>query len=106
MYEEGLVRFATAKYKPLGTEKFTKYTHLTNYSVNKKNANFLQNTDAAQDSYGSKWSLSALWKYCKNNGIDDTMIKRNIEDVINKTIISAEHHMSKAFEMYVPYQKN
>lgn len=29
-----------------------------------------------------------------------------MEDVIIKTIISAEHHMSKAFEMYVPYQKN
>jgi hypothetical protein len=63
MYEEGLVRFATAKYKPLGKENFSKYTHLTNYSINKKNANFLQNNDAAHDSYGSKWSLSGLWKY-------------------------------------------
>ncbi len=106
VYEEGLVRFATAKYKPLGTEKFTKYTHLTNYSVNKKNANFLQNSDAAEDNYGSKWSLSGLWKYCKGNGIDANKIKRDMEDVIIKTIISAEHQMSKAFEMYVPYQKN
>ena len=106
MYEEGLVRFATAKYKPLGTEKFTKYTHLTNYSVNKKNANFLQNADAAQDNFGSKWSLSALWKYCKSYGIDDVAIKRGIEDVIIKTMISAEHHMTNAHEMYVPYSKN
>jgi tubulin polyglutamylase TTLL5 len=87
VYEEGLVRFATAKYKDLGTERFTKYTHLTNYSVNKKNANFLQNNDAAQDGYGSKWSLSALWKYCKNNGIDEVMIRRRIEDVIIKTML-------------------
>jgi phosphoenolpyruvate carboxylase len=106
VYEEGLARFATAKYKPLGVGKFTKYTHLTNYSVNKKNANFLQNNDAATDNYGSKWSLSAFWKYCKNNGVDVDTIKRRIEDVIIKTILSAEHQMSKAFEMYVPYQKN
>lgn len=106
MYEEGLVRFATAKYKPLGKENFSKYTHLTNYSINKKNANFLQNNDASQDSYGSKWSLTALWKYCKTKGIDDVLMKNNIEEVIIKTIISAEHHMTKAYEMYVPYSKN
>lgn len=106
MYEEGLVRFATAKYKPIGVSNFTKYTHLTNYSVNKKNANFLQNNDASQDNYGSKWSLTALWKYCRSNGIDDVQIKKRIEDVVIKTLISAEHCMSKAFEMYVPYQKN
>ena len=106
MYEEGLVRFATAKYKPLGTEKFAKYTHLTNYSVNKKNANFLQNNDASQDNYGSKWSLTALWKYCKSNNIDDEIIKRRIEDVVIKTMLSAENTMSKAFDMYVPYHKN
>lgn len=106
MYEEGLVRFATAKYKDLGTDKFTKYTHLTNYSVNKKNANFIQNSDASQDNYGSKWSLSALWRYCKNNGIDGDMIRRRIEDVVIKTLLSVENIMSKAHEMYVPYQKN
>ena len=105
MYEEGLVRFATAKYKPLGKESFTKYTHLTNYSVNKKNANFIQNNDASQDNYGSKWSLTAFWKYCKNNGIDDLKIRRRIEDVVIKSVISAEHVMSKAFDMFVPYHK-
>ena len=105
MYEEGLVRFATAKYKPLGTENFTKYTHLTNYSVNKKNANFLQNNDASQDNYGSKWSLTAFWKYWKSNGIDDSKIRRRIEDVVIKSVISGEHIMSKAFDMFVPYQK-
>lgn len=106
MYEEGLVRFATAKYKDLGTEKFAKYTHLTNYSVNKFNANFIQNADAAHDSYGSKWSLSAFWKYCKSNGIDDVLLRNRMEDLIIKTILSVEHIMTKAFEMYVPYQKN
>jgi hypothetical protein len=33
-------------------------------------------------------------------------MKSNIEEVIIKTIISAEYQMSKAYEMYVPYSKN
>ena len=67
MYEEGLVRFATAKYKPISDklDRFSKYSHLTNYSVNKNNANFIENKDASQDAVGSKWSLSALWKHLK-----------------------------------------
>ena len=65
MYEEGLARFGTAKYIPIsGTlDQLSKYRHLTNYSVNKNNANFIENTDASKDGEGSKWSLSALWKH-------------------------------------------
>lgn len=38
IYEEGLARFATQKYDNVGTT--SKYMHLTNYSINKKNAAF------------------------------------------------------------------
>ena len=45
IYNDGLVRFATEKYSldPKGFNK--KYVHLTNFSVNKKSANFVKNTD-------------------------------------------------------------
>jgi hypothetical protein len=47
MYEDGLVRFATHKYKPfVANGKQSQYTHLTNYSLNKFSANFQNNTDA------------------------------------------------------------
>jgi hypothetical protein len=39
MYEEGLARFATCKYDQSGGAK-SKFMHLTNYSINKKNAAF------------------------------------------------------------------
>ena len=42
MFEEGLARFATCKYNNdagAGGQK-SKYMHLTNYSINKKNAAF------------------------------------------------------------------
>lgn len=41
IYEEGLARFATAKYISIEKDSTSQYTHLTNYSVNKNNANFL-----------------------------------------------------------------
>ena len=46
MYEEGLARFATCKYEqansqiPGATGTKSKFMHLTNYSINKKNAAF------------------------------------------------------------------
>lgn len=47
VYEEGLVRLATVKYTSvISTLKQNQYTHLTNYSLNKKNAAFVNNQDA------------------------------------------------------------
>jgi hypothetical protein len=49
VYEDGLVRFATQKYVShlqAGNSKAAKFTHLTNYSINKNGANFVENTDA------------------------------------------------------------
>ena len=45
IYEDGLVRFATQKYQSslnsnASNAKAQKYVHLTNYSLNKNNANF------------------------------------------------------------------
>ena len=37
MYDDGLVRFATKKYS---NDVSSRFTHLTNYSLNKKSANF------------------------------------------------------------------
>ena len=34
--------------------------HLTNFSVNKKNINFVKTNAEDEDGKGSKWSLSAL----------------------------------------------
>ena len=43
IYEDGLVRFATVKYS-LDPEAFdNKFIHLTNYSINKKNEDYIQN---------------------------------------------------------------
>lgn len=105
MYEEGLTRFATQKYSNETGGK-SRYQHLTNYSVNKFNANFIKNTDAAQDDQGSKWTLSALRKRLRELKINDVLIFKKIEDIILKTIIAAESIINNAVEMYVPYKNN
>lgn len=37
-------------------------------------------------------------------GIDDNLIFSKIEDIINKTIISVEHIINNAVDMFVPYK--
>ena len=108
IYDEGLVRFATVKYQPIteAIDEFSKYTHLTNYAVNKKNANFIENTDADEDDVGSKWSLSALWKHYRSLDIDPKIVWDQIDDIVIKTFISAEHHINKAFAEQVVHQSN
>jgi hypothetical protein len=100
IYEEGLTRFATSKYNNsnIGNHKQSKYTHLTNYSLNKNNPNFVANTDSSADNVGSKWSITALRKALKEAGIDDAAIWKKIDDIIIKTILSAESIMFQAVD--------
>ena len=69
IYDEGLVRFATCKYQSQpsqqGFSKASKFMHLTNFSVNKKNLNFVSNTEDQDDRSSSKWALSNLKKAMK-----------------------------------------
>jgi tubulin polyglutamylase TTLL5 len=59
VFKEGLARFASETYSTKQA-KTNKFQHLTNYSINKKNENFIQNEDQTQDDVGFKWSLSAF----------------------------------------------
>ena len=79
--------------------------HLTNFSVNKKNPNFVQNEDE-DDRNSSKWSLSNLKKAMKEQGIDPQPIWKKIEDVVIKTIIAAEQKMFSGFAEQVPFRNN
>lgn len=110
MYKEGLARFATQKYEAgaegSGGGRGSRYMHLTNYSINKNAHNFVKNTDADQDDIGQKWSLRALRKRLREAGIDDEAIWAKIEDIVIKTIISAEPMLNNGMELYVPFRTN
>lgn len=88
MYDEGLTRFASEPYST--SARASRYSFLTNYSVNKKNDKFVQNSDVKQDNIGHKWSFSALMKFLKANKIDTQLLSSRIYDIVIKTIISIE----------------
>ncbi|GAA54001.1 tubulin polyglutamylase TTLL5 [Clonorchis sinensis] len=111
IYEEGLVRFATVRYQPGFKHLRSQCMHLTNYSVNKKNFEFVHNDDANVEDYGSKWSLGALLRYLRSEGADVTGLMLRIEDVIVKSFLSVLSPIvatcnlfptcqSKCFELY------
>lgn len=89
VYNEGLVRFASEPYN-LESIKSNVYAHLTNYSINKKSENFVQNQNLSERDFGNKWSLSALQSHLEQLGIDMKAVWARIYDSIIKSLISVE----------------
>lgn len=61
MFKEGLARFATAKYTNNPKSCDQRFIHLTNYSVNKHNEDYVKNegNGGAEDNEdASKWNLA------------------------------------------------
>ena len=92
LYEEGLVRFASNKYTADSAQLSDVYMHLTNYSINENSDSYRPNEDSEKRE-GHKWTLSSLWQYFSENGIDQKPVWDRIKDLVIKTIISAEHSM-------------
>ena len=71
--EDGLVRFAVMKYKAGGKHYRKKGAHITNYSINKNSAAYV---DSDSDCHGSKWSLQAFRRWLRDRqGIDDAKVR-------------------------------
>ncbi|XP_059134556.1 tubulin monoglutamylase TTLL4 isoform X2 [Peromyscus eremicus] len=104
LFSDGLVRFASCKYSPSMKSLSNKFMHLTNYSVNKKNAEYQANADETA-CQGHKWALKALWNYLSQKGINSDIIWEKIKDVVVKTIISSEPYVTNLLKLYVrrPY---
>jgi len=71
----------------------SRFAHLTNYSVNKKSKHFVAPTsDNNSDMEGSKWSLTALWRYLMQAEGKGTVKKcqNEVKRLITKTLIAAE----------------
>lgn len=85
IYDEGLVRFATTRYKePNPVNISNVFMHLTNYAVNKYSRTYNQNAEE-----GSKRKLTWFYNYMKKLGYDSDNLCKQIDDVIVKTTISA-----------------
>jgi len=105
VYNEGLARFSSEKYnlqKPLSN----KFIHLTNYSINKKNINYIQNEEENEDNYGFKWSLTALMKYLQTIDCDTEKLWQKIVDIIIKAIISGSKNILAAIKRTLEHRSN
>ena len=78
--------------------------HLTNYSLNKTSRNFVKNTDAERDDQGSKWSLSAFKRRLREDlgEARAASVWLQVDDLVVKTLISAEPTISEALQKNVP----
>jgi tubulin polyglutamylase TTLL5 len=93
VYKEGLARFASEKYTLIDA-KTNLFKHLTNYSINKKNTNFVKNEDVENDDVGFKWSLQAFMKHLrKYKHFDVELMWSRIYDLIIKSILSGENYV-------------
>lgn len=106
IYKEGLARFASEQYVGNKVSKDNKYVHLTNYSINKKNDNFIQNESLEADDQGYKWSLGAFCKHLESVGIDMDLFWSRIYDVIIKSIISGENNILSAIKKTCIHRSN
>ncbi|XP_041478656.1 tubulin polyglutamylase TTLL4-like isoform X1 [Lytechinus variegatus] len=93
IFSNGLARFATMKYSSSMKSLSNKFMHLTNYSINKKNADFTPNSDSTA-CQGHKWSLKALWGFMQKDGVDTNAVWESIKDVVVKTIVCAESQVN------------
>ncbi|OHT08074.1 Tubulin polyglutamylase TTLL6 [Tritrichomonas foetus] len=95
IHKEGMARFCSEKYvKPRGSNLDQVFSHLTNYSLNKKNDHFQANNDS--DS-GSKRSLSSVFNEIEKMGHSTKQLQDKIDDIIRLTIASVQPFLANNY---------
>ena len=92
LYDDGLVRFASNKYSNESSKVQDLFTHLTNYSINKKSSSYVSN-ETSEEEKGHKWTLKTLWRHFDAAGVDHSVIWEKIKDLMIKTVLSAETNL-------------
>lgn len=97
VYNEGMARFCTELYQPPNSKNLkAKYSHLTNFSLNKKNPNFESNDDDDANS-GSKRSLTSVLVDIEKMGFNKQKVIEDIDQIIRLTLISGIPHLTAAY---------
>ncbi|VDN97046.1 unnamed protein product [Rodentolepis nana] len=100
IHRNGLVRFASQKYSASQEELGNKFIHLTNFSINKKNANY-RPPDESLENFSHKWPLDDLWRYLKAKGHDIEKLWEDIKAIAFKTIATATCKMASMVAQHV-----
>jgi len=86
------VRFATVDYCEVTEEnKKNVFLHLTNFSLNKDNPNFIYSNEEEENRKSHKRSIIDFFDELRDDGIDTDLIWQKIKLVIAKSICSIHH---------------
>jgi len=108
IYEEGFVRMSLVRYSSDLADIGNLNIHLTNSSIQKVDErgasrdNPLSQADE-REAGGTKLTLSWLWKRLASEGRDVDKLKRNMREVILKSLVAVEDHVPfqpNAFELF------
>lgn len=95
LHRRGLVRLASERYEEPTRKNLEASTmHLTNYSINKDNPGFVENTNPNDARDGHKRSWEAVHEYLRSAGYNVDALLASIEDLIIKTLISVQPSLS------------
>lgn len=104
IHNEGMARFCTEKYeKPKSSNLDQVFGHLTNYSLNKKNENFVANENVEEADCGSKRSLSSVMKEIEALGHSVKDLQLKIDDIIRLTLASIQPFLATNYHAAVQY---
>ena len=100
MFDEGMARFCTEPYeKPTQDNLNEIYRHLTNYSVNKHNDRFKQNSEVeGTDSQSHKRAKSLVFKDLESLGYDVEELQNNIDEIITLTLLSVQPFLAHTYK--------
>ncbi len=100
VYDKGIARFATVPFeKPAAANLDDHFMHLTNYAVNKRSSHYKCVGDGENSVTGHKRCLSFIWKYLDAKGFNSENIRKEINEIIIKTICAIQpiiSHLLKA----------
>ncbi len=100
LYPEGFVHMATDKYSPDPKRIGERYMHLTNPDINKERPFYKKNPRPFY------WNFTELRAYVRQQGDDDVLLWRRIQTLARKTLLSAEHKISRTTQKLVPFRGN
>lgn len=96
--KEGLIRVCTSEYEQPTDENINNhFMHLANTNINKLNPNF-----KTEGENGSKRLLGTLYKQLESEGVDTAKLQAQMNDIVVKTLISAQPKMKANYRSYFP----
>lgn len=99
LHSKGIVRFATHQYDYNVPDD--RKSHLTNFSINKKDVDFIRSDGAEEKIESSKWTLEFFYNYLEENGEDVKLLKERIIFVITSAFVSGLSSVAEKHLMYV-----